>query len=86
MVPAGEEQPDLSLKMNAGNVASVATGPTNAKNPVVDAVAIAMEEEGEAAQEDAEADLLETGTRKDKEAVAGEAGAGVGQEKEDQES
>ena len=57
VVPAGEEQPDLSLKMNAGNVASVVTGPTNAKNPVVDAVAIAMEEEGEAAQEDAEADL-----------------------------
>ena len=55
MAPAEEEQPDPSLKMNVGNVASVAIGPTSAKLAVV-TVVVVTEAEGEAAQEDAEAD------------------------------
>ena len=56
MALAGEEQLDLSKKMNAGDVASVATGPMSAKIVVV-VDAVMVEVDIEAAQEDVEVDL-----------------------------
>ena len=55
MEVAEEEQQDLSLRMSAGSAVSVVTGPTSANLVVEDVVATVAE--GEAAPEDAEADL-----------------------------